>query len=125
MSTYEVQILDSYNNPTYPDGQCSALYGRNVPLVNACRQPGQWQSYDIIFHRPRFEGNKVERKATFTVIHNGVLVHDHVELQGGTGWIDENTISNYSPHEDKLPLMLQDHNNPVRFRNIWIRELSD
>ena len=125
MSTYEVQILDSYNNPTYPDGQCSALYGRNVPLVNACRQPGQWQSYDIIFHRPRFKGNKVVRKATFTVIHNGVLVHDHVELQGGTGWIDENTISNYSPHEDKLPLMLQDHNNPVRFRNIWIRELSD
>lgn len=125
MSTYEVQILDSYENLTYPDGQCAALYGRNVPLVNACRQPGQWQSYDIIFHRPVFKGNEVVKKATFTVFHNGVLVHDHVELQGGTGWIDEHTITNYSPHEDKLPIMLQDHNNPVRFRNIWIRELGD
>lgn len=125
MSTYEVQILDSYDNHTYPDGQCAALYGRVVPLVNACREPGQWQSYDIIFHRPVFDGNKVVKKAIFTVFHNGVLVHNNVELQGGTGWIDEHTISNYSPHEDKLPLMLQDHNNPVRFRNIWIRELED
>ncbi len=125
MNTYEVQVLDSYNNATYPDGQCAALYGRNVPLVNACREPGQWQSYDIIFHRPIFEGNEVVRKATFTVFHNGVLVHDHVELSGGTGWIDEHTISNYAPHEDKLPISLQDHNNPVRFRNIWIRELDD
>jgi hypothetical protein len=125
MSTYEVQVLDSYENHTYPDGQCAALYGRVVPLVNACRKPGQWQCYDIIFHRPIFDGNKVVKKATFTVFHNGVLVHDNVELQGGTGWIDEHTISNYSPHEDKLPLMLQDHDNPVRYRNIWIRELND
>ena len=125
MSTYEVQVLDSYENHTYPDGQCAALYGRVVPLVNACREPGKWQSYDIIFHRPVFDGKKVVKKATFTVFHNGVLVHDNVELQGGTDWIDEHTISNYSPHEDKLPLMLQDHDNPVRFRNIWIRELAD
>ena len=125
MSTYEIQILDSYENPTYPDGQCAALYGRNVPLVNACRKPGQWQSYDIIFHRPVFKGNEVVKKATFTVFHNGVLVHDHVELQGGTDWIDEHTITNYSPHKENLPLMLQEHNNPVQFRNIWIRELSD
>jgi len=125
MSTYEVQVLDSYENTTYPDGQCAALYGRVVPMVNASREPGRWQSYDIIFHRPVFDGDKVVKKAIFTVFHNGVLVHDNVELQGGTNWIDEHTISNYSPHEDKLPLMLQDHDNPVRFRNIWIREFED
>jgi hypothetical protein len=125
MSNYEVQVLDSYNNPTYPDGQCAALYGRAVPLVNACRKPGQWQSYDIIFHRPIFKGNKVVKKATFTVLQNGVLVQDNVKLQGGTGWIAEHIISNYMPHEDKLPLKLQDHDNPVRYRNIWLRELND
>ncbi len=125
MSTYEVQILDSYENKTYPDGQCAALYGRAVPLVNACRKPGEWQSYDIIFHRPIFKGNKVVRKATFTVFHNGVLVQDHVELQGGTGWLGPHAVTDYKPHEDKLPVMLQDHDNPVRFRNIWIRELKD
>lgn len=125
MSTYEVQILDSYNNKTYPDGQCAALYGRSVPLVNACREPGQWQTYDIVFHRPVFEGNEVVKKATFTVFHNGVLVQDHVELSGGTTWIDAHTITNYSPHADKLPLSLQYHENATRFRNIWIRELKD
>ncbi len=125
MSTYEVQILDSYENKTYPDGQCGALYGRNVPLVNACRKPGEWQSYDIIFHRPVFNGNEVAKKATFTIFQNGVLIQDHVELSGGTGWIDEHTITNYEPHADKLPLLLQYHNNPIKFRNIWIRELKD
>ena len=125
MSTYEVQVLDSYDNKTYPDGQCAALYGRSVPLVNACREPGQWQSFDIIFHRPVFEGNEVVKKATFTILQNGVLVQDHVELSGGTGWIDEHTITNYSPHADKLPLSLQYHQNAVKFRNIWIRELKD
>jgi hypothetical protein len=125
MSTYEVQILDSYENKTYPDGQCATLYGRAVPLVNACRKPGQWQSYDIIFHRPIFKGNRVIRKATFTVFHNGVLVHDRVELQGGTGWLGPYAVTDYKPHEDKLPLMLQDHDHPVRFRNIWIRQLKD
>jgi hypothetical protein len=125
MSTYEVQILDSYDNKTYPDGQCGALYGRNVPLVNVCRKPGEWQSYDIIFHRPIFNGNEVTKKATFTIFQNGVLIQDHVELSGGTGWIDAHTVTNYEPHADKLPLMLQDHENPVLFRNIWIRELKD
>jgi len=125
MATYEIQVLDSYNNKTYPDGQCAALYGRAVPLVNACRPPGQWQSYDIIFHRPVFEGKEVVKKPTFTVFHNGVLVHDHVELQGGTGWRGPHAISDFVPHEDRLPIMLQDHGNPVRYRNIWIRELSD
>lgn len=125
MSNYEVQVLDSYENHTYPDGQCAALYGRNVPLVNASRKPGEWQSYDIIFHRPVFKGNKVVKRATFTVFHNGVLVHDHVVLEGGTDWRGPHAVSDYRVHEDKLPLMLQDHNNPVRFRNIWIRELAD
>jgi len=125
MSTYEVQILDSYENETYPDGQCAALYGRAVPLVNVSRKPGEWQSYDIVFHRPVFNGNKVVRKATFTVFHNGVLVHDNVSLEGGTEWTGPNSIADYQPHEDRLPLLLQDHSNPVRFRNIWIRELAD
>jgi hypothetical protein len=125
MANYEVQVLDSYGNKTYPDGQCSALYGRAVPLVNACRKPGEWQSYDIIFHRPIFKGNTVVKKATFTVFQNGVLVHDHVVLQGGTDWRGPHAISEYEPHKDKLPISLQDHGNPVRFRNIWIRELSD
>jgi hypothetical protein len=125
MANYEVQVLDSYRNKTYPDGQCSALYGRAVPLVNACLKPGEWQSYDIIFHRPIFKGNKVVKKATFTVLQNGVLVHDHVTLQGGTLWRGPHAISEYEPHKDKLPISLQDHGNPVRFRNIWVRELSD
>ena len=123
---YEIQVLDSYDNKTYPDGQCGALYGRAVPLVNVCRPPGQWQSYDIIYHRPTFDrdGN-VTRKATFTVFHNGVLIHDHVELTGGTGWINAHAVTDYKPHGDKGPLQLQDHGNPVRYRNIWIRELKD
>jgi len=125
MGQYEVQVLDSYGNHTYPDGQCAALYGRNVPLVNACAEPGEWQSYDIIFHRPIFKGDKVARKATFTILHNGILVHDHVALQGGTGWKGPHAISDYAPHEDTGPISLQDHGNPVRYRNIWVRELAD
>jgi hypothetical protein len=125
MEMYEIQVLDSYNNRTYADGQCGALYGRNVPLVNACRKPGEWQTYDIIFHRPTFKDKKVDRKARFTVFHNGVLVHDNVELQGGTNWIGPHALTDYISHGDKGSLALQDHGNPVRFRNIWIRELND
>jgi hypothetical protein len=126
MGTYEVQVLDSYENSTYPDGQAAALYGRSTPLVNASRKPGEWQSYDIIFHRPLFDASgKVIRRATFTVLHNGVLVQDHVVLSGGTGWLGPHAVTDYKAHPDKLPISLQDHGNPVRFRNVWIRELKD
>ena len=124
MGQYEVQVLDSFGNTTYPDGQCAALYGRNVPLVNACRKPGEWQSYDITFHRPIFEGDKVVKRATFTVIQNGVLVQDHIELTGGNTWEGSHSISEYVAHGDKGPLQFQDHGNPVSFRNVWVRELK-
>jgi hypothetical protein len=123
---YEIQVLDSYENKTYPDGQCGALYGRALPLVNACCKPGQWQTYDVVYHRPIFDqAGKVVKKAIFTVFHNGVLIQDHVELTGGTGWISAHAITEYTPHGDKGPIQLQDHANPVRFRNIWIREIRD
>jgi Domain of Unknown Function (DUF1080) len=126
MNTYEVQVLDSYENITYADGQAGAIYGRSKPLVNACRKPGEWQSYDIIFQRPLFdEAGKVTRRATMTVIHNGVVIQDHVVISGGTGWDGPHSAGEYNAHGDKLPIALQDHGNPVRFRNIWIRELKD
>ncbi|MBN1456955.1 MAG: DUF1080 domain-containing protein [Sedimentisphaerales bacterium] len=126
MGIYEVQVLDSYDNFTYPDGQAGALYGRQKPLVNACRKPGQWQTYDIIFHRPVFDSSsKVIKLATFTVLQNGVLIHDNYYLEGGTNWQGPHAISEYFPHPEKLPIKMQDHGNPVRFRNIWVRELQD
>jgi 3-keto-disaccharide hydrolase len=125
MGMYEVQILDSYENTTYPDGQAAALYGRGKPLANASRKPGQWQTYDIIFHRPLFEDGNVVKRATFTVLHNGVLVQDHLVLSGGTGWRGSHAATHYVPHGDKGPIQLQDHGNPVLFRNIWVRELQD
>lgn len=125
MGRYEVQVLDSYGNTTYPDGQAAALYGRSKPLVNASRKPGEWQTYDIIFHRPTFKDGKVDRKATFTVFHNGVLVQDHYRLTGGTQWLDEHAVRDYEVHGDVGPIELQDHGNPVLFRNVWVRELKD
>ena len=126
MGQYEVQVLDSFENQTYPDGQAGALYGRSKPLVNACRKPGEWQSYDIVFHRPVFDDKgAVVRRATFTVLHNGVMVQDHTVLSGGTGWMGPHAASEYKAHADKLPFALQDHGNPVRYRNVWIRELKD
>jgi len=123
---FEIQVLDSYENKTYPDGQCSALYGRSVPLVNVCRQPGEWQSYDIVFHRAIFDKDgKIVRKPTFTVFQNGVLVQDHVTLEGGTQWNGPHAISDFRPIGDKGPIQFQDHGNPVRYRNIWLRELKD
>jgi hypothetical protein len=120
---YEIQVLDSYQNKTYADGQASAVYAQFPPQVNASRPPGQWQTYDIIFHGPRFDKNgKVLHPARVTVLHNGVLVQDSVELSGPTG---HHVRPPYKPGPDKLPLALQDHGDPVRFRNIWIRELTE
>lgn len=123
MGRYEVQVLDSYRNPTYPDGQAGAVYGQYPPLVNASRPPGAWQSYDIIFRRPRFDARgQLVRPARLTVFHNGVLVHDAVALTGPTAHGERPP---YQAHPDRLPLSLQDHGNPVRYRNIWLRELPD
>jgi hypothetical protein len=121
MGLYEVQVLDSYDNSTYFDGQAAAIYKQHPPLVNACRKPGQWQTYDIVFEAPRFDAQgKLLRPAFVTVLHNGVLVQNHFQIQGATFWDQPPT---YTAHAAKLPLGLQYHNNPVRFRNIWIREL--
>jgi hypothetical protein len=121
MGHYEVQILDSYENETYFDGQAGSIYKQNPPLVNACRKPGEWQTYDIIFKAPRFdEKGKVVTPAYVTLLHNGVLVQNHFELKGGTFW---HKPPQYTAHPDKQPLQLQFHGNPVRFRNVWIREL--
>jgi hypothetical protein len=122
MGLYEVQVLDSYENKTYADGQASAVYGQYPPLVNASRPPGQWQWYDIVFHGPRFDaGGKLLSPARETVFHNGVLVQDNVELSGPT---EHGERPPYKATPEKLPLALQDHGDPVRFRNIWIRELK-
>ena len=121
MSRYEVQVLDSYNNQTYPAGMAAAIYGQNPPLVNASRAPGDWQSYDIIFHRPIFKDNQVVEPARVTVFQNGILVQDNFEIIGSTVF---KKVPKYQVHPDRQPLMLQDHENPVRFRNIWIRELK-
>ncbi len=123
MGLFEVQVLDSYQNTTYADGQAAALYGQYPPLVNAMRAPGQWQTYDIIFHRPRFDSaGRLTRTAHVTVLHNGVLVQDDVELTGPTG---NHERPPYQEMPDKLPLALQDHGDLVRFRNIWVRELPE
>ena len=122
MGLYEIQVLDSYNSKTYADGQASAVYGQYPPLVNASRAPGQWQTYDIIWHGPRFDtSGKLTRPAHVTVLHNGVLTQDNVEPTGPTG---HHVRPPYEAGPDKLPLALQDHNHPVRYRNIWIRELK-
>ena len=122
MSMYEVQVLNSYENKTYPDGQASAVYGQYPPLVNASRPPGVWQAYDIIFHRPRFDDDgSVVSPARVTVFHNGVLVQDNVVLTGPSG---HKSRPLYKVHADRLPISLQDHDHPVRFRNIWVRDLE-
>ena len=120
---YEVQVLDSYDNKTYYDGQCGSLYKQWPPLVNACRKPGQWQTYDIIFTAPRFDASgKLLRPGYLTVLQNGVLVQNHSEILGDTSW---DHPAAYTSHVQKGPVGLQFHGNPVRFRNIWIRELPE
>lgn len=120
MGRYEVQILDSYENTTYYDGQCGAVYKQQPPTVNVSRGPGQWQTYDILFEAPKFdEKGNVEKKAVLTVLHNGVLIHNHLELEGSTSYTEP---AKYTKHADKLPLDIQYHGNPVRIRNVWIRE---
>ena len=122
MGKYEVQILDSYQNTTYFDGQCGSLYKQTPPLVNVCRKPGEWQTYDILFEAPRFgDDGKVTRPGYVTVLQNGVVVQNHFELLGGT-FYDKPPA--YSKHAARLPLSLQFHGNPIRFRNIWLRELT-
>ncbi len=122
MSTYEVQILDSFQNKTYFHGQASAIYKQHAPLVNASRKPGEWQTYDIVFEAPVFDGDgKVLKRAFFTMFHNGVLTQNHVEVMGVTA---HDKPPYYEAHAAKLPLALQDHGNPMRFRNIWIRNLE-
>jgi hypothetical protein len=121
MGLYEIQILDSFNNRTYSDGQAGALYGQFPPLVNASRKPGAWQMFDIIFEAPEYEGDKVVKPAFATVMHNGVILHNRAELVGQVAHKDPAV---YKPHAARLPLTLQDHRNPVRFRNVWIRPLT-
>jgi hypothetical protein len=122
MSKYELQVLDSWENSTYPDGMAGAIYGQFPPLVNAARPPGEWQSYDVVFRGPRFDSSgSLVRPATMTVRYNGVLVQDNVTLSGPTGHYSRPP---YEAHADKLPILLQDHGDPVRYRNIWLRELK-
>jgi len=123
MQRYEVQILDGYQNPTYADGTVGAVYGWKPPLVNAARRPGEWQTYDIIFERPRFAADgKLLRPAYVTAFLNGILVQNHQAMLGTTIW---RQVARYQAHADAAPLQLQDHDSPVSFRNIWVRPLPE
>jgi 3-keto-disaccharide hydrolase len=121
MTRYEIQVLESYENKTYADGQAASIYGQWPPLVNASRPQGEWNVYDIFFEAPRFEGGKVVRAAYFTVVHNGVLVQNHKETLGTSV---HRRVAQYTVHPPEEPLSLQDHGQLVRFRNIWIRRLK-
>lgn len=121
MGRYEIQILDSFDNRTYADGMAAAIYGDTPPMVNVARKPGEWQAYDIVFEAPRFDGDTLVSPAYFTVLWNGVIVHNRRQVNGPTSPL---TVHQYVPHEAELPLTLQNHGNPVRFRNIWIRRLK-
>ncbi|MFC2118283.1 DUF1080 domain-containing protein [Bacteroidota bacterium] len=121
MGKYEVQVLDSYENETYYNGQAGSIYKQHIPLVNASKKPGKWQSYDIIFTAPHFrDDGSLASAARITVLHNGVLIQNNVEIKGPTSYVGQ---PRYVPHKEKEALKLQDHGNPVRYRNIWIREL--
>ncbi|MGA7721737.1 MAG: DUF1080 domain-containing protein [Ignavibacteriaceae bacterium] len=119
---YELQVLDSYNNPTYSNGQAGSIYKQSIPIVNVSRKPGEWQSYDIIYTAPRFNvDSTLKSPAYITVLQNGVLIQNHFEIKGSTQYIGR---PKYEKHPFKQSLSLQDHGNPVSFRNIWIRELN-
>ncbi len=121
MGAYELQILDSFNNETYYDGQCGAVYKQQPPLVNASRGPGEWQTYDIVFRAPRFNADgTLKSPAAITAFQNGVLIQNDFELKGGTFW---HKPPEYTAHPERVPLTLYYHSNPVQFRNIWIRDL--
>jgi hypothetical protein len=120
MGKYEIQVLSSYNNPTYPDGSAGSLYGLYPPMVNPCLPEGQWNSYEIVFEAPKFDQEKLLKPAYVTLIFNGLIVHNRVELLGVTS---REPIAAYTPHPPELPLVLQGHSGPARFRNIWIRRL--
>ena len=121
MGMYEIQVLDGYDNPTYPDGTVGGIYGQYPPMVNPVRKPGEWNIYDIVWEAPVFEGDTVVKKAFVTVILNNVLLHHRRELLGKT---DHKAVPRYVAHPAQGPLMLQDHGDLVRFRNIWIRNLA-
>lgn len=122
MNHYEVQVLDSYGNKTYFDGQCGAIYKESPPMVNVCRKPGEWQTYDILFEAPHFAADgKVEKPAYITVLQNGVVVQNHFEIQGDTYY---DRPPSYTHHRDREPIRLQNHGNPVKYRNIWVREMK-
>lgn len=118
---YEVQVLDSYENPTYADGQAAAIYGQFPPPVNASRKPGEWQTYDIVFEAPKFDGDKLVKPAYLTVFQNNVLMHNRQELLGDT---PHAKLGTYKPHPAEMPLQLQNHHTSVRYRNIWARKLN-
>jgi hypothetical protein len=116
---YEIQVLDSYQNPTYPNGQASSFYGHSAPLVNASRKPGEWQTYDIVFRAPKPMADGKVQPGSFTVFHNGMLVQDHIPIPGAA-----TTSAKFTGVAPTGPIMLQDHGNPVRYRNIWLRKLA-
>ena len=121
MGLYEIQVLDGYDNPTYADGITASIYGEFPPMVNACRKPGVWQTYDILWTAPRFNGVELVSPAYLTLLHNGVVVHNHRALIGPTG---HRNVYPYAAHAPAGPLKLQDHGDLVRFRNIWYRPLA-
>lgn len=122
LGLYEVQVLDGYANPTYADGQTAAIYGQYPPLVNACVPPGAWHAYDIVFEAPVYAGGTLTAPAHITVLHNGVLVHHRQRLLGPT--LHRELASYDAPHGPTGPLVLQDHGDLVRFRNIWLRPIE-
>jgi hypothetical protein len=120
MHRYEIQVLGAYKNPTYADGQAGAIYGQWPPLANPARPDGEWQVYDIVFEAPKFDGTKLTKPAYQTVFMNNVLMHNHKEVMGAMVY---RQVATYAAHGAEEPLALQDHHNPVRFRNIWVRRL--